>query len=71
MGIDRPLLGQAFFGGYLAGRVIDVTIDRRSEGNENKKKHLIKVLFTEQFRISSLSLVHVPRATLLSNKHYY
>jgi len=64
------LRGQAFFGGCLAGRFLHVIIDWKLKGNENKRKHPIKVPSIEQSRFPPLSLSHVHRATLLSDKHH-
>ena len=52
--LTDPLRLLAFFCGYLAGRFINVTIDRRSKESEDKKNDPVNVPFT---------------AALLTNKH--
>jgi len=58
---------RTFFGGCLAGWFVDVTIDRRSGGNENKKIHR-----TVPDPVALACACPQSRPfTRVSNKHYY
>ena len=58
----------AFFRGYLAEGLVDLTIGQRSKENKNKKNCLIKSHLQDNSGPRRLPLVHVPRAALLTTK---
>jgi len=61
-------VGQALFGGNLARRFSEVTINRKSKENDDRENRPDKVSLTEQFLFSSPVSVDVHRAGNLTNK---